>query len=278
MRAAVTDLDGTLVRSDGTLSSFTRQVLRESRRRLFPVVVATARTPRAVRRIGGYDDLGVMVCANGAIVWDAESDEIIESRCFEAGELSQALTRVRAVLPHAGLALLSSDRMFMDDAYGQLRAGPVRDGMELVADVTSIVGREPIAMVAVRQGGQQANEFVTAAGNAFGDTGTATFAGARAVDIHPAGVSKSIVGAELLGRYGIRPDAAVVFGDMPNDLPLFGWAGWACAVRNAHPDVLRADGEVVPSNDDDGVAITLQRLHNARDTAINRRRARRTRS
>ncbi|MDQ6725791.1 MAG: HAD family hydrolase [Actinomycetota bacterium] len=47
---------------------------------------------------------------------------------------------------------------------------------------------------------------------------------------------------------------------MPNDLPLFGWAGWACAVANSHPDVLEAADEVVPSNDDDGVARTVQRL------------------
>jgi hypothetical protein len=31
---------------------------------------------------------------------------------------------------------------------------------------------------------------------------------------------------------------------MPKDLPLFGWAGWACAVANSHPAVLWA----VPSN------------------------------
>jgi hydroxymethylpyrimidine pyrophosphatase-like HAD family hydrolase len=51
-----------------------------------------------------------------------------------------------------------------------------------------------------------------------------------------------------------------VFGDMPNDLPLFEWAGWACAVANSHPAVLEAADEVVPSNNDDGVARTVQRL------------------
>jgi hydroxymethylpyrimidine pyrophosphatase-like HAD family hydrolase len=46
---------------------------------------------------------------------------------------------------------------------------------------------------------------------------------------------------------------------MPNDLPLFAWAGWACAVANGHPEVLAAD-EVVPSNDDDGVPRAVRRL------------------
>lgn len=51
-----------------------------------------------------------------------------------------------------------------------------------------------------------------------------------------------------------------MFGDMPNDLPLFQWAGRAFAVANAHPLVLAAADEVVPSNDDDGVARTLRVL------------------
>ena len=52
----------------------------------------------------------------------------------------------------------------------------------------------------------------------------------------------------------------VVFGDMPNDLPLFAWSGWSCAVANGHPSVLAAADEIVPSNDEDGVALTVHRL------------------
>ena len=54
---------------------------------------------------------------------------------------------------------------------------------------------------------------------------------------------------------------------MPNDLPMFGWAGWACAVANGHPTVLAAADEIVSSNGDDGVARTVQRLVGA-DTAV----------
>jgi hydroxymethylpyrimidine pyrophosphatase-like HAD family hydrolase len=53
----------------------------------------------------------------------------------------------------------------------------------------------------------------------------------------------------------------LVFGDMPNDLPMFEWAGWhRVAVANAHPDVLAAADEVTSSNDEDGVAVFLDRL------------------
>ena len=47
---------------------------------------------------------------------------------------------------------------------------------------------------------------------------------------------------------------------MPNDLPMLAWAGRAVAVANAHPEVLALADEVTASNDDDGVALVLERL------------------
>ena len=62
-------------------------------------------------------------------------------------------------------------------------------------------------------------------------------------------------------RLGVDPADVLVFGDMPNDLPMFGWAGWArVAVANAHPSVRAVADEVTLRNDDDGVAVYLDRL------------------
>jgi Cof subfamily protein (haloacid dehalogenase superfamily) len=257
--AAVTDLDGTLLRTDGTLSDFTRAVLAELHSNGFPVITATARTPRAVRRIVGSPDLGVVVCANGAIVWDAASNGVIMDRCFDRATLTEALVRVRSVLPRAGFAILSADTMFIDDTYRRLRRTGA-EGAELVHDVAVVAEREPIAMVALRHPELAAREFIDVAADAFDGVGTATFASVPTVDICPAGISKAATSAEMLARAGCPAEGTVAFGDMPNDLPLLAWAGWACAVQNAHPEVLRAADEVIPPNDDDGVAHTLQRL------------------
>jgi len=52
----------------------------------------------------------------------------------------------------------------------------------------------------------------------------------------------------------------IAFGDMPNDLPMLAWAGYAVAVANAHPDVIATADEVTASNDEAGVARVLERL------------------
>jgi hydroxymethylpyrimidine pyrophosphatase-like HAD family hydrolase len=80
------------------------------------------------------------------------------------------------------------------------------------------------------------------------------------LEISAAGVSKASALARLCRRHGIAPSEVVAFGDMPNDLPLLGWAGHAVAVANAHPDVIAAADEVTTSNDGDGVARVLERL------------------
>jgi hydroxymethylpyrimidine pyrophosphatase-like HAD family hydrolase len=54
----------------------------------------------------------------------------------------------------------------------------------------------------------------------------------------------------------------VAVGDMPNDVPMLEWAGRAYAVANAHPSVLAVADDVLPSNDDDGVASLIDSLLN----------------
>ena len=71
-----------------------------------------------------------------------------------------------------------------------------------------------------------------------------------------AGVNKATAVAEL----GYPPEQVVAFGDYPNDIPLLTWAGLGVAMANAHPDVLAIADEVTASNDEDGVALVLERL------------------
>jgi hydroxymethylpyrimidine pyrophosphatase-like HAD family hydrolase len=59
---------------------------------------------------------------------------------------------------------------------------------------------------------------------------------------------------------GVAAREVVAFGDMPNDVPMLTWAGTSYAMANAHPDVLAAVTHTTGRNDDDGVAMVLERL------------------
>ena len=224
-----------------------------------PLVVATARTPCALQKVSGHQRLGRVVCANGAIVWDAKRDEVVKESSFDPSALAVAVHRIQEELPGAGVALLSARTMFLDETYLGLR-NKRAEGAEVFSDVDLVLSRHRIVTVAVRHPRLVADHLLTPIVEAFAGVGVASFAGLSVVDIVPQTTTKAVAVAEEMASKGCAAEATVVFGDMPNDLPLFEWAGWACAVANSHPAVLEAADEVVPSNNDDGVARTVQRL------------------
>ena len=74
------------------------------------------------------------------------------------------------------------------------------------------------------------------------EVATITQAGLGYIEICPPGVDKATGLAVVADALGVDPDDVLVFGDMPNDLPMFRWAGFGrVAVANAHP-LLRAVG------------------------------------
>ena len=78
------------------------------------------------------------------------------------------------------------------------------------------------------------------------EVATLTQAGLGFIEICPPGVDKATGLSVVAQSLGVDPAEVLVFGDMPNDLPIFEWAGWArVAVSNAHPTV-RAAAERSP--------------------------------
>jgi hydroxymethylpyrimidine pyrophosphatase-like HAD family hydrolase len=113
-----------------------------------------------------------------------------------------------------------------------------------------------------RAHGHDVDELLAAARQVFPPAlASVTQAGLGFLEIGPPGVDKATGLAVVADALGVDPADVLVFGDMPNDLPMFDWAGWArVAVANAHPSVLGAADEITLRNDDDGVAVFLDRL------------------
>lgn len=80
------------------------------------------------------------------------------------------------------------------------------------------------------------------------------------IELAPAGISKGSGLASLCDSFGIDAAKVVAFGDMPNDLEMLSFAGHSVGVANAHPQVLGVVDEITLSNDDDGVALVIERL------------------
>src|SRR6476469_665070 len=97
IRLIATDLDGTLLRSDGTVSARTRAAVDAAESAGIGVVIVTGRPPRwippIVEQLG---DRGLVVCANGGIVYDPARHEIIERNDMPGDAAAEAVRHLRA--------------------------------------------------------------------------------------------------------------------------------------------------------------------------------------
>lgn len=254
-----TDLDGTLVRTDGTIDPRTRRALRAAERSGAMVVFVSGRPPRWMSPLAGLVDHNtVAICANGALVYDLRTERLLAGHLLDVPVLLDVAGRLQTVLPELTFAAEYGMDFATEPGYvhqwdvglPDVRIGPWRQILDRPA--AKLLAHHPTLHpdVLVRRAAEAVRGLAVV-------TCSSTFG---LLEISAPGVSKATTLAELAAGQGIAPAEVLAFGDMPNDLPMLDWAGRSVAVANAHPDVLAAADEVTASNDRFGVALVLERL------------------
>jgi Cof subfamily protein (haloacid dehalogenase superfamily) len=258
IRAVVTDLDGTIVRDDGTVSPRMIAATRTLRENGIPLIAATARTPAGLRALEDLDGLFTMaVCSTGAI--GLAAGETLWQQRFAEHEV-RAVVEAAYRIPGVGVGAYDGEQWLMTESYATHRGwqskGPrtiVEIEQVLMSTGTSMAvcapGLTPFAVI----------EMLTAYGIGA-QTANVTTAGRNVVDITPPGVDKASGVAQALARLGVDPAHTVAFGDMPADIPMLKLVGCGVAVGEHHPDVVAAADHVTLDVHEDGVPVMLERL------------------
>jgi Cof subfamily protein (haloacid dehalogenase superfamily) len=263
IRLVASDLDGTLLLPDETVSQRTRAALAAAREAGITVVLVSGRPPRSLGPIAGRIGVGgIAICANGAVIWDLDSGTMVDSAPL-AGELATRLVHgLREAIPGALFAVELEGSFGREAGWSDGLVAAPPDVLE--ADALELI-TGPVTKLLVRHPTMEFPEVAERARRVAGEDAVVTWAGLRLVEISAAGVTKASALERLCRRLGIAADEVVAVGDMPNDLAMLAWAGTAVAVANADRSVLEAADEVTASNTDDGVALLLERLVAARD-------------
>ena len=251
------DVDGTLLRSDGTLSDRTRA---EVAALTVPFVFVTGRPRRWVDRIASHLDVGgAAIAANGALTYDLRSGRTVRAVTLAPDDMRACASAIRAVLPDA-LFGVERDREFLRETGYPLRsaeAPPAESAFD------EMVG-EPALKLLCRSGSvevaDELYDVARAACAGYPVELTHSSGTVGLLEIAAAGVDKAAALAAYAHDLGIASDGVVAFGDGFNDVPMIAWAGRGIAVANAHPAVIAVADEVTASNDDDGVALGLHRF------------------
>jgi Cof subfamily protein (haloacid dehalogenase superfamily) len=258
IRLVASDLDGTLLLPDETVSERTRAALAAARRAGITVVLVSGRQPRTLGPIAERIGVGgIAICANGALVWDLDTGTMVDATPLAAELATRLVHAMRETIPGVLLAVeqesgFGHERGWFEDTT------TVRPGV-LEADALELI-TGPVIKLLVRHPSMPFTELAERARQAVGEDAVATWAGLRLVEISAAGVTKAFALERLCHRLGIDASEVVAVGDMPNDLAMLGWAGTAVAVANADQEVLDAADEVTAANVEDGVAQLLERI------------------
>jgi len=258
-QVVATDLDGTLYRSDSTVSPRSRAALRLAADAGAIVVIVTGRPPRWVVPVAAdTGSRGLAVCANGAYVVDLATGHVVEEHLLAPAAARACVAALRAAIPELTFAVERGHDFSYEPAYRP--RWPVPPGSEV--GVVDGLLRTPVGKLLARHERMSADELLARASSIVGSAVTVTHSSRDGLlEVSAAGVSKATTLAAVCAERGLGSSDVVAFGDMPNDLPMLGWAGWSVAVANAHPEVLGAVDEVTASNDGDGVALVLERMY-----------------
>jgi Cof subfamily protein (haloacid dehalogenase superfamily) len=258
-----TDLDGTLLRSDGTVSDRTRRTLKKVASGGCRVVIVTARAPLWLRDVLVDLDLqsAFAVCSNGALVQDFEQGRPLLHHPLSADVAVRLVHALRAAAPGVAFACERESLTFREPHYLPLWPTP-----GFASGTAELFVSEPVSKLIVQHPSLSQDDLYQLVRGICGDDATATISGEQLVEISAAGITKAYALQALCEQLAVTPSAVVAFGDMPNDIPMLEWAGHGVAVANAHPDVIEVADEVTRSNDEDGVAVTLERLFLSRQS------------
>jgi len=258
VRLVASDLDGTLLRPDETVSERTRAALAAARDAGITVVLVSGRPPRSLGPIAERIGVGgIAICANGALVWDLDTGTMVDSSPLAADLAARLVRTLREAIPGVLFAVELEGSFGREAGWsdGLVAAPPA----VLEADALELI-RGPVIKLLVRHPNLPFAEVAERARAAVGNDAVATWAGLRLVEISAAGVTKAFALERLCRRLGVAAGEVVAVGDMPNDLAMLAWAGTAVAVANAAKEVLDAADEVTAANTEDGVALLLERI------------------
>lgn len=282
-RLIATDLDGTLLRDDKSVSPRTVTALAAAEEAGITVVFVTGRPARWMDAVAEHvQGHGLAICANGAAVVDLHRGrQLVEVRPLPAADALSVVDILRTLAPGTSFAVERTAAIGYEPRYPPFQSDPgavVAPADKLLAGGGDDEGAgtgagavesagdgayagQPVLKLLAHHPDLDPDDFLAIARSAAGAHAEFTRSSPTALlEISGKGVSKAGTLAHCCAERGIGPDQVVAFGDMPNDLEMLSWAGTSYAMANAHPEVLAATTHRTAANEQDGVAVVIEQL------------------
>jgi Cof subfamily protein (haloacid dehalogenase superfamily) len=263
------DIDGTLLRSDKVLSPRTRRALDEARAAGIRLVLVTGRRYPSARKVA--DDLGgdvPLVLHNGALV--VENGELVRAILLPAEAARRALGAGRASglegVLHCGARgegrLLCEERTLASRLVGYYLERSRRD-VQVVEDLDRAACGGDVVQVMFGGPRDDIDRIAPRLAADLLDCARVERtvypqSGIGILDVLERSVSKAAALAFLQERWGVTAAETLAIGDNWNDHDMLERAGLGLVMGNADPEMRKLGLKVLPTNDEDGVAVAIE--------------------
>ena len=267
-KLVASDLDGTLLDSAGEVSPRTRAALNACWDAGIPVVGVTGRGPRLLDSVReALAARGIAVLAQGGYVVDLERDEVLRTIGLPRDRAQAVIDRIESAAGELSVAVEDAAEQALARQGSPLR---VQVGFDWpYPEPSQVLPRHEVLppgavlKVFLRSATLGQDELLALARRVVDPVeAEVTHAGLGFIEVLPPGITKASGLAVALDRYGVGFADVLVFGDMPNDVPMLQAVaeagGRTVAVANAHPAVRAAAAELTSGHDADGVARYLE--------------------
>ncbi|KUJ49848.1 Cof-type HAD-IIB family hydrolase [Streptomyces sp. NPDC093228] len=267
-RLIATDLDGTLLRDDKSVSERTVAALAAAEEAGIEVFFVTGRPARWMDVVSDHvHGHGLAICGNGAAVVDLHggpgTHRFVKVRELPRDNAVDAVRLLRDAAPGTVYAIEQTYGFYQEPDYPKLHM----ESPDLRAPAEELLARDapgtrqPVLKILAYHPDLDPDAFLTLARLAVGNRASITRSSPSALlEISGPGVSKASTLALCCAERGISHEEVVAFGDMPNDVEMLSWAGQSYAMGNAHPDVIAAASGRTVANNEDGVAVVIERI------------------
>jgi hydroxymethylpyrimidine pyrophosphatase-like HAD family hydrolase len=269
VRLVALDIDGTLLRSDRTISERTRQAIDRARGNGVRLVLVTGRRQPSARRVA--EDLGgdvPLVLHNGALVVD--QGRVLRCRPLPRASARRAIAVGRAAGAEPVLHCGSQGEGWLLVDAAARPGGLVgyylersRSEVRIVPDLLAAVdAEEPIQVMFGGVRGEM-EALLAVLGTELGSAARIErtvypSTGVVLLDVLDASVGKAEALRFLQERWGIASSETLAIGDNWNDREMVETAGRGFVMGNADPELLALGLRALPTNDEDGVACAIE--------------------
>ncbi|WP_309118319.1 Cof-type HAD-IIB family hydrolase [Paenibacillus sp.] len=254
--AVVLDLDGTLLDRNKNVSERNQKAIMNCYANGMKVIFATARPPRAVKALLPEEllSIGSFIFYNGALISCKTTgtdvhvpiDVNLSNELLDFCLQSQANIEISVEVKDEWYSLTEMD-------YSMIQR---REGDPIVKTLSELKEYEPtkILITSFGDGAPILSKFASDLHMVVTDHG-------KLLQVMSKKASKENGIQLLCNRLGIDLARIIAFGDDHNDRGMFSISGYSVAMGNAIGELKEAANEVTANNDDDGVALVLERMY-----------------